>query len=75
MEGGKLYIHKGRIISCLKACRMISNGCLYHIVRVKVLDSKIPPIESVPIVREFSEVVPNDLLEIPLEREIDVGIY
>ena len=24
----------GCIISCLKACKMISKGCLYHIVRV-----------------------------------------
>ena len=26
-------IPRGHIISCLKACKMISKGCLYHIVR------------------------------------------
>ena len=37
-------IPRGCIISCLKACKMISKGCLFHIVRVKDLDSKNPPI-------------------------------
>ena len=46
-------IPRGRIISCLKVCKMISKGCLYHIVRVQDLDSRIPPIESVPTVRSF----------------------
>ena len=40
---GGSSIPRGRIISCLKACKMISNGCLYHIVRVLELDPKIPP--------------------------------
>ena len=53
---------------------MISNGCLYHIVRVQDLDSEIPPTESVPVVTEFLEVFPNDLPVIPPEREIDFGI-
>ena len=46
-KGGN-SIPRGRIISCLKACKMISKGCVYHIVRVQDLHSKIPPIESVP---------------------------
>ena len=45
---------RGRAISCLKECKMISKGCRYHIVRDQYLDSEIPPIESVPIVSEFS---------------------
>ena len=35
-KGGN-FIPRGRIISCLKACKMISKGCLYHIVRVQYL--------------------------------------
>ena len=53
---------------------MISKGCLYHIVRVKDLDSEIPPIESVPAVSEFPKVFPNDLPDIPPEWEIDFDI-
>ena len=52
---------------------MISKGCLYYIVRVQDLDSEIPPIELVPVVREFMKVFPNDLPSIPPEREIYFG--
>ena len=63
-------IPTGRIISILKAFRMIFKSCLYHIVRVKDLDSEIPPIESVPLVREFPKFFPNDLPIIPPKPEI-----
>ena len=43
-------IPRGHVISYLKACKMISKGCLYHIVGVQDLDSEIPPIDSVPLV-------------------------
>ena len=54
--------------------KMISKGCLHHIVRVRDLDSEIPLIESVPVVSEFPEVFPNDLPGIPPEWEINFGI-
>ena len=42
-KGGN-FVPRGRIISCLKACKLISKGCLYHIVRVKYLEFEIPPL-------------------------------
>ncbi|WMV58065.1 hypothetical protein MTR67_051450 [Solanum verrucosum] len=51
---------------------MISKGCIYH--RVRDMDFETLTLESVPVVNEFSEVFPDDLLGIPLEREIDFGI-
>ena len=71
---GENSISRGRIISCLKSWKMISKGCLYHIVRVQDLDSEIPLIESVPVVSELPDVFPNDLPGISPEREIDFGI-
>ena len=53
---------------------MISKGCLYHIIRVKDLESDIPPIESVHVVKDFLEVFLDDLLGIYPEQEIDFGI-
>ena len=53
---------------------MISKGCLYNIVRVQDSDSASPPIDSVPAVREFPEIFPNDLLGIPPEWEINFYI-
>ena len=58
-KGGN-FINRGHIIYCLKACKMILKGCLYHIVNVKDLDSKTTPIDLVHIVREFLEVFPNN---------------
>ncbi|XP_069145971.1 uncharacterized protein [Solanum lycopersicum] len=49
-------------------------GCHYHILRVKDLGSKSPPLESVPIVKDFLEVFPDDLPGIPPEWEIDFVI-
>ena len=43
-------------------------------MRVRDLESEIPPLESVPVVKDFSEVFPDDLPEIPPEREIDFDI-
>ena len=54
---------------------MISKGCLYHIVRVQDLDSEMPPVESVLVVSKLLDVFPNDLLGIPIEREIRFGIH
>ena len=54
---------------------MILMGYLYHVVRVKNSSFETPTIESVPIVNKFPEVFPENAPEVPLEREIDFGIY
>ena len=51
-EGGSLG-PKGRFISYLRAQKLISKGCLYHLVWVKDSNSKGPSIEFVPMVNEF----------------------
>ena len=56
---------RGQIISFLKDYKMIAKGCLYHVVKVKDLEYESPSIESVPVVRGFPEVLPNDLLRVP----------
>ena len=53
---------------------MISKKYLYHILWVKDLQSETTPLESVPIVKDFSEVFPHELPRIPPECEIDFGI-
>ena len=65
---------RGHFISYLRARKLISKGCMYHLIRVK--DSKVGnlPLQSVPVVNEFPEVFPKDLPGIPPDREIDFGI-
>ncbi|KAH0711565.1 hypothetical protein KY289_007524 [Solanum tuberosum] len=67
-------VPKGRFISYLKARKLVSKGCVYHLVRVHDSSVEIPPFQAVPVVREFPEVFPDDLPGIPPEREIDFGI-
>ncbi|WMV09226.1 hypothetical protein MTR67_002611 [Solanum verrucosum] len=53
---------------------MISEGCIYHFVRVTDVDFETPTLESVLIVNEFLEVFLDDLPSVPPEREIDFYI-
>ena len=50
---------------------MILKWCLYHIVRIKDLESEIPPFESVPVVRDFPKLFPDDLPRVSPKQEID----
>ena len=63
-----------QFISYLKGKRIISKGYLHHPVRVKDCSLETPSLELVPVVCEFPEVFPKDLLGVPPEREIDFGI-
>ncbi|KAH0733004.1 hypothetical protein KY289_004192 [Solanum tuberosum] len=65
---------KGHFISYLKARKLVSKGCVFHLVRVNDSSVETPPIESVPVVSEFPKIFPDDLPGVPSERKIDFGI-
>ncbi|MDV3202286.1 MAG: hypothetical protein Q8887_02430 [Candidatus Phytoplasma australasiaticum] len=71
---GSSVAPKVRFISYLRAKKLISKGCIYHLVQVKSDDVESPTLESVPIVNDFPKVFLEDLLEVPPDREIDFGI-
>lgn len=50
---------------------MISKECVFHVVKVKDLESEAPLLESVPVLKDFPEVFLDNLSEIPHEWEID----
>ncbi|KAH0773627.1 hypothetical protein KY290_010764 [Solanum tuberosum] len=60
--------------ACFASIDCRTRGCIYHIVRVKDIEFETPPLESVPVVREFPKVFPDDLPGIPPKWEIDFGI-
>ncbi|XP_070035916.1 uncharacterized protein [Nicotiana tomentosiformis] len=60
-----------RIISFMKARHMVEKGYLAYLAYVRDTTAESPAIDSVPIVREFFDVFPYDLLGIPLDRDID----
>ena len=63
-----------RIISFLRAKRMVSKGCLAFLAHLKDDTSKVPSIESVFIVREFLDVFPADLPRMPPDKDIEFCI-
>lgn len=65
---------KGRCILCLKTNNLIGKGCIYNIVGVSNVKYKTSPLELISIINEFPDIFPNDLLIIPLEREVDFSI-
>nr|GEY71841.1 putative reverse transcriptase domain-containing protein [Tanacetum cinerariifolium] len=66
------------IISCTKAQEYLSKGCdvfLAHVTTQEAKDkSEGKRLEDVPIVRDFPEVFPEDLLGIPPARPVEFQI-
>ncbi|KAH0670766.1 hypothetical protein KY290_026160 [Solanum tuberosum] len=67
-------VPKGHLISYLKARKLVSKGCVYHLVRVNDSSVEIPHIQSVLVIKEFPEVFPDDLSRVPPESERDFSI-
>ena len=62
------------LISALEAKRLLHKGCEAYLAHV--IDKSKPEvtIKSVPVVCEFSDVFLNDLLGLPLDRELEFEI-
>mgnify|MGYP002540414271 CR=1 FL=1 len=71
---GEIAKPKGRFISYFKAHKMIPKGCIYHLVADNDTKAVVPKFASVPIVRDYPKVFPEDLPGIPPDRVIDFGI-
>ncbi|XP_070015467.1 uncharacterized protein [Nicotiana sylvestris] len=62
---------RGRFVSYLKTRKIIRKGCIYHLVRVQDVEVKSPTIQSIPVVNEFLNGFPDELLSLPPKREIE----
>ncbi|XP_070036454.1 uncharacterized protein [Nicotiana tomentosiformis] len=71
---GTLDYNLSKVISFLKAQRMVKKGCDAYLVYVRDVSVDTPTTESVPIVRDYPNVFLMDLSGIPPERDIDFGI-
>ena len=63
-----------RIISFLRAKKMVSKGCLAFLAHLKDDTTQVPSIESVSVVREFLGAFPTDLPGMPPDRDINFCI-
>ncbi|XP_070049115.1 uncharacterized protein [Nicotiana tomentosiformis] len=57
-----------QVISFLKARRMVEKGCLAYLAYVWDTTAETPVIDSMPVVREFSDVFSSDLPGMPPDR-------
>ena len=64
----------GQFVFFLKARKIISKGCIYHLVQVKDSRSKTLSLDLVPMVKEFLKVFPKDLLGFFPKKDIDLRI-
>ena len=52
----------------------MASGCLAYLAYVRDVRREGPTVESVPIAREFTDVLPTDLPGLPPDRDIEFSI-
>ncbi|GJR24947.1 putative reverse transcriptase domain-containing protein [Tanacetum coccineum] len=62
------------LISCIKTERYISRGCQVFMIQVMEKKSDEKRLEDIPVVKEFSDVFPEDLPGIPPVRQVEFQI-
>lgn len=62
------------LISTLATHCLLSDGCEGYLAIVMNHIKEGAKLEEVPIVREYSDVFPEELLGLPLEREVEFVI-
>ena len=60
-----------KIISSIRASKLVKQGCLAYLDYVRDFDIKGPSIGFIYLVSEFNEVFPNDLSGMPPDRDIN----
>ncbi|KAA3470813.1 reverse transcriptase [Gossypium australe] len=71
---GERRDYLSHVISALKAERMVRKGCEAFLAFISGLDAKELPIGDVRMVKEFSDVFPEELSGLPPDREVEFGI-
>ncbi|XP_070031159.1 uncharacterized protein [Nicotiana tomentosiformis] len=71
---GNLEYTSSRVISFLKAQRMVEKGCDAYLAYVRDVSTDTPTVESVPVVRDFLDVFLANLPGMPPDRDINFGI-
>ncbi|XP_070057056.1 uncharacterized protein [Nicotiana tomentosiformis] len=62
------------ITSIVWTQQMVEKGCLAYLAFARDVSVDTPTIESIPVVREFPDMIPSDLPSMPPDRDIDFGI-
>ena len=63
-----------RVISALRAKHLSRKGCQGYLAHLVDTRKEVLKLDNIPVVREFPNVFPEDLLRIPIDREIEFSI-
>ncbi|GKB17331.1 putative reverse transcriptase domain-containing protein [Tanacetum coccineum] len=79
--GNKTLIVKGdkggsrlKIISCIRACKYVEQGCHLFLAHVTKKKSKEKRMKDVPVIHDFPEVFPEELPRLPPPRQVEFRI-
>ncbi|XP_074373980.1 uncharacterized protein LOC141714356 [Apium graveolens] len=78
-KDGAEVIFKGKrqdkkFLTIIRTRILLRQGCGAYLAHVKDVDEESLKIEDIPIVKEFPDVFPNELPELPPDREIEFTI-
>ncbi|XP_071718953.1 uncharacterized protein [Rutidosis leptorrhynchoides] len=68
---GDLPVKFIKVISALKAQKLISHGCVGYLASIQNLSIESPLLENIEVVREFPDVFPDELQGLPPVREVE----
>ena len=71
---GETNRHVSGLISTVQAERLLKKGCIAYLASVVDTAGVPSEIEQIPVVRDFTDVFPDDLPGLPPEREIEFEI-
>ncbi|XP_070041442.1 uncharacterized protein [Nicotiana tomentosiformis] len=71
---GTLDYIPSKLVSFLKAQQMVGKGYDAYLAYMRDISVDTPTVKSVPVVRNYPNVFPVDLLGMPPDRDIDFGI-
>nr|GEX56673.1 reverse transcriptase domain-containing protein [Tanacetum cinerariifolium] len=63
-----------KVISCIKARKYVERGCYLFLAHVMEKKSKEKRLEDVPVIRDFPEVFPKELLGLSPPRQLEFRI-
>ncbi|XP_043705374.1 uncharacterized protein LOC122655228 [Telopea speciosissima] len=74
ISGDKKKWSKKLIISALQAKKFMDQGCESYLASVTSTKAQVKPLEEIRIVKEFPDVFPDDLMELPPDWEMEFVI-
>nr|GEY03035.1 putative reverse transcriptase domain-containing protein [Tanacetum cinerariifolium] len=63
-----------KVISCIKARKLIERGSQLFVAHVAEKESQEKRLEDVPVIQDFPEVFPDDLPGLPPPRQVEFRI-